>query len=328
MPKISIVVPIYNVEAYLRRCLDSILTQTFSDFECILVNDGSPDNCPTICDEYAARDKRFKVIHQKNAGTAYARDAGVKKSTGEFLIFVDSDDTIPQNALRTLHEKQCETGADIVCGAIKFVYRKSEKIIMAAQNFSNPLEYILSPSVCCGLPGKIYNRKLFYNDLYLHKLHFGEDLIVNLQLFLQIKHKNIVFLDSIVYIYDNMANGITKRMNTFKNLFWQDYPSISCHLWIQDWLIRNELFDGCLKDVFLCRFIDHGILPYVCAKEKINTNEINIFYSSFFLPCTIKNKIKFLKRIIIPLYKTSATIGFFYVWVFNRLNYLRLKLFF
>jgi len=326
MPKISIIVPVYNVEAYLRICVDSILAQTFSDFECILIDDGSPDNCPSICDEYAAKDGRFKVIHQKNAGTAYARDAGVKVSTGESLVFVDSDDKIPQDALQSLYEKQCETDADIVCGAIKFIYKKTERVFVSFPNsFDSPLEYILSPSVCCGLPGKIYKRKIYHNNLHLQKLNFGEDLIVNLQLFLLARQEKIVFISTIVYIYDNRANGITKRINTFKHLSWQDYPPISCHLWIQDWLITNRLFEGRLKGIFLSRLLTHGILPYICSKRKIDKNEIAIFYSDFFIPCTIKKEIPYLKRVIVPLYKVSSILGFFYILIFNFIQYFRSK---
>ena len=92
MPEFSIVVPIYRVEKYLRVCVDSILNQSFRDFELILVDDGSPDSCPDICDEYARADSRVSVIHQSNAGVACARNAGVRFASGEYLIFLDGDD--------------------------------------------------------------------------------------------------------------------------------------------------------------------------------------------------------------------------------------------
>ncbi len=92
--KLSIIVPIYNVEPYLHRCVDSILSQTFTDLELILVDDGSPDNCPSICDEYARNDSRVKVIHKKNGGLSDARNAGLDIARGEYIGFVDSDDFI------------------------------------------------------------------------------------------------------------------------------------------------------------------------------------------------------------------------------------------
>lgn len=101
MPKVSVIVPIYNVEQYIRTCLDSIINQTLKDIEIILVDDESPDNCPTICDEYAKKDCRIKVIHKKNGGLGFARNSGIEIATGEYVAFVDSDDYIDH----TMYEK-------------------------------------------------------------------------------------------------------------------------------------------------------------------------------------------------------------------------------
>ncbi len=98
-PKISCIVPVYNVEKYLHRCIDSILAQTFTDFELILVDDGSPDGCPAICDEYAEKDGRVRVIHQANAGVSAARNAGLDAARGEWITFVDSDDWVERDFL-------------------------------------------------------------------------------------------------------------------------------------------------------------------------------------------------------------------------------------
>lgn len=112
-PKISIIVPVYNVEQYLPRCIDSILTQTFSDFELILVNDGSPDRCPNICDEYAIRDARIQVIHKENSGVSNSRNAGIEVSKGAYIAFVDSDDYLDKNYLKSLYDCQCDLA---ICG--------------------------------------------------------------------------------------------------------------------------------------------------------------------------------------------------------------------
>ena len=94
MPKVSVIVPVYKVESYLRKCVDSILGQSFSDFEVILVDDGSPDNCGAICDDYATRDQRVKVIHKINGGLSDARNVGLDAAIGQYICFVDSDDWI------------------------------------------------------------------------------------------------------------------------------------------------------------------------------------------------------------------------------------------
>ena len=99
MPRFSIIVPIYNVEAYLVECVESILVQTFENYELILVDDGSPDNCSAICDQYAAKDPRIQVIHKKNGGIVSARKAGTRQSRGQYILHVDGDDRIEEGML-------------------------------------------------------------------------------------------------------------------------------------------------------------------------------------------------------------------------------------
>lgn len=113
-PKISIIVPVYNVEKYLPYCMDSLLNQTLTDIEIILVDDGSPDNCPAICDEYAKRDDRVKVIHKKNGGLGYARNSGLEIATGEYIAFVDSDDYVETVTYQRLYSIAMDTNADVV----------------------------------------------------------------------------------------------------------------------------------------------------------------------------------------------------------------------
>lgn len=103
IPKVSVVIPVYNVEDYLKRCVDSVLTQTLQELEVILVDDGSPDNCPQMCDDYAQRDSRIRVIHKENGGLASARNAGMRIATGKWLFFLDSDDWLELDGLENLY---------------------------------------------------------------------------------------------------------------------------------------------------------------------------------------------------------------------------------
>ena len=119
-PKVSIIVPVYNVEKYLPCCMDSLLHQTLTNIEILLVDDGSPDNCPAICDEYAIRDHRVKVIHKKNKGLGYARNSGIEIATGEYIAFVDSDDYVELNTYEKLYHLAINTNADVVY----FVFRR------------------------------------------------------------------------------------------------------------------------------------------------------------------------------------------------------------
>ena len=114
MPAISIIIPVYNVEKYLRRCLDSVLNQTFSDWEAICVNDGSPDASDKILAEYAARDKRFKVINKKNGGLSDARNAGFPHARGEYIMYLDSDDFIHPQTMEIAHAMAMRDNSDVV----------------------------------------------------------------------------------------------------------------------------------------------------------------------------------------------------------------------
>ena len=113
MPKVSIIVPVYKAEQYLHRCVDSILSQSFTDCELILVDDGSPDKSGKICDEYASRDSRIQVIHKQNGGVSSARNAGLEVAHGEYVWFVDSDDWIDNDSLKEIYNIMDKTNADI-----------------------------------------------------------------------------------------------------------------------------------------------------------------------------------------------------------------------
>lgn len=114
---ISVIIPVYNVERYLERCIQSIISQTYNDLEIILIDDGSPDRCPQICDEYAEKDSRIKVIHKKNAGQGLARNDGLDIATGEYVTFVDSDDFLAQNAIELMYNATEQERHDAVFAA-------------------------------------------------------------------------------------------------------------------------------------------------------------------------------------------------------------------
>ncbi len=126
MPKISVIVPVYKVEKYLNRCVESILAQSFADFELFLVDDGSPDNCPKMCDEWAQKDNRIKVIHKANGGLSDARNAALDKATGDYISFVDSDDYITEDAFETLYYSIVKNDADISVGNMMSVNENGE----------------------------------------------------------------------------------------------------------------------------------------------------------------------------------------------------------
>ena len=139
MPKISVVVPVYKVEKYIHRCVDSILNQTFPDFELILVDDGSPDSCGAICDEYAKKDSRVVVIHQENGGLSAARNAGIDwafaNSDSQWLTFIDSDDWVHPQYLERVYCVAVEKKCDLAMCDYERVYENTEKSLVTKQVF-------------------------------------------------------------------------------------------------------------------------------------------------------------------------------------------------
>lgn len=149
--RFSIIIPIYNAEKYLVECVDSVLCQTYTNFELILVDDGSPDSCPFICDKYASDDSRVKVVHQKNAGQAAARNAGVDISQGDYLMFLDSDDYYAtKDVLKQVNEKVESSSADVVLFGYKKLYESDGSFGSAVTNFpeftdkSSPSDVVIS----------------------------------------------------------------------------------------------------------------------------------------------------------------------------------------
>lgn len=127
MAIISVIVPVYKVEELLPQCVDSILNQTFRDFELWLVDDGSPDRCGEMCDEYAAKDARIRVIHKPNGGLSDARNAALDKVTGEYITFVDSDDWLPPDSFQTMYDALVKNGADVAVGNMLSVTDEGEE---------------------------------------------------------------------------------------------------------------------------------------------------------------------------------------------------------
>jgi len=165
---ITIIVPIYKVEEYLRRCVDSILKQTYKNLEVILVNDGSPDGCGAICDEYATLDGRIEVIHKTNGGLSDARNAGIEVAHGSYVSFVDSDDWIHQEYIGKLYDLLRETNSDIsVCNFIKTSSDNIELEITTGEIFEftnhealeqlTDIKFYDQMVISCG---KLYKKKL------------------------------------------------------------------------------------------------------------------------------------------------------------------------
>lgn len=193
-PLISIIIPVYKVEPYLRRCVDSVINQTYTNLEIILVDDGSPDDCPQICDEYAARDKRIIVIHKKNGGLSDARNAGLDICKGEYISFVDSDDWIRKDYAETLVDIARKEQADIIVGKFKKIFDEKNYIE------SEQIKYHYSIEV---LNNRQSIEKLFGNDCIFFGIACGklysETLLKTIRFPTEVLHEDDYTLYKILY---------------------------------------------------------------------------------------------------------------------------------
>jgi len=174
MPKVSVIVPVYNTEGYLSRCINSILSQSYTDFELLLIDDGSRDNSGAICDHYATRDSRVRVFHKENGGASSARNVGLENARGEWITFCDSDDFVYENWLRNFVENL--TDVDMVSQGIRFVmiskdvkdvgfnYYGDRQRFMLASYHNNNVGYLV---IRCFKRSLIEGFKLFFNERYV-----------------------------------------------------------------------------------------------------------------------------------------------------------------
>ena len=227
-PYFSVIVPIYQVAAYVRQCVDSILSQTCPDFECILVDDGSPDNCPDICDSYGKADSRVKVIHKENGGLVSARQAGLLASRGDYIVYVDGDDWLDPHMLEWAQGILEETGADLAVFAACRVYadrktldgepvpagfydkKKMRDCLYARLLMGKDMRHVHS-----NLWGKAIRRETLLKPQMAvdPRISYGEDLLCTIPLYLAAK--SVYFSQNPAYFYRQREGAMTKRADHF-----------------------------------------------------------------------------------------------------------------
>lgn len=214
MPSISVIVPVYNVEKFLNRCVDSILSQTFTDFELILVDDGSPDNCPAICDDYAQKDCRVYVIHQNNKGVSAARNTGIEYAEGRYIAFADSDDYLDKNWLQQLHSAVSSSNAELVQSGFIWVDGNGREIkrtvrytgIWEITSQSDYIEYLIYNVLYHGNGWEVWTALFDSTIIKNHSIrfcttcnNFAEDLGFVLEYLLYCK--KIISIEDCCYYY-------------------------------------------------------------------------------------------------------------------------------
>lgn len=197
MNKVSVIIPVYKVEKYIHRCVDSVLNQTYRNLEIILVDDGSPDNCPTICDEYASLHSNVRVIHKENGGLSDARNAGIDVAEGDFITFIDSDDYVEKNYVEVLLNNMLKDHADISCCKHLAVY--GDRIVKEytgnyyVLDTEKALEMMLyHDDMDVSAWGKLYRKELF-DGIRFPVGRYYEDAATTYRL---IDRANVIVLDS------------------------------------------------------------------------------------------------------------------------------------
>ena len=226
---ISIIVPIYNVENYLRMCLDSIQNQTYTNFECLLINDGSPDNSAEICREYVAKDSRFHYFEKENGGVSSARNYGIDRAEGSFITFVDPDDWLDPDYLEILYLKMMEYDADVAIATYKkysvsdgcyyfhvFDQDYYEKVytgdeLLAELPYRESFDSTFNVSW-----GKLFKRSLLYSLVFNEQRVMGEDLEFNFKVFLRLN--KCLYIHKPLYNFRRHDSSVCARMLTDKDL--------------------------------------------------------------------------------------------------------------
>ncbi len=261
LPKISIIIPVYNAEKYLSTCLDSVLAQTFTDWECILVNDGSTDNSGKICEEYVVKDKRFRVVHKENGGVSSARNLGLDKVQGEWVYFSDSDDTLDLNALSILHANIHHNTILVMAGIkiyseqgclIESTTRKIEKVITieeAIKQMYAPTDY----SYQGYLVTKLFNIKLIKEKSlkFNEKIFFNEDRLYIVK-YLCNAQGEVSYTTTSIYNYLYRESGAMMSLKKgYNKKFSTDFDAYV--------LMKNEIFSY-TKDKKIRRLSMKGIV--------------------------------------------------------------------
>lgn len=269
---ISVIVPIYNVEKYIRKCIDGIISQSYTNLEIILVDDGTPDNCGTICDEYASKDKRIKVIHKSNGGLSDARNVAIDVMRGKYVTFIDSDDYIGTDYIMCMYKALIETDSDLAICEYAYIYEDG-KMINHPYNDKKRLvfnqeqalyELLNSKKYSNSAWGKLYTSDHFRNVRY-PKGRLYEDVPTTYKLFMQ--SSKIVFCADVQYYYLYRENAISKQKFT---------PARMDAVEFAEGMVKDIInkFPR-LRKIGECRLFDAYLAVYLLIGKTMDNQEIS-----------------------------------------------------
>ena len=219
MRKVSIIVPVYNVDKFLHKCVDSILAQTLTDFELLLVDDGSKDNSGLICDKYAAKDSRVRVFHKENGGVSSARNLGLENAQGDWIIFIDSDDWIEPNMLKDIYEKAILEHADLVYCDLRMIFNNHTEILHIAEYNTNKTKMLNNfiKSTFGTAVGMLAKKNLYESNeiRYPIGVKFCEDFYVAIRLMLY--SEKICYIPTTYYYYNRQNEASASHSFSYRD---------------------------------------------------------------------------------------------------------------
>lgn len=305
---ISVIVPVYNVIMYLDECVASIVAQTYEEWECILVNDGSTDGSGTICDKWALKDKRIRVIHQENRGVSEARNRGIEEAKGKFIVFVDSDDTIGEDHLYSLVKAPM---VDIVVSGIRqetpdgltINFKPSEnKTFKLSPEYVESFVDLNDKFLFYGPCAKLYKASIVksHNIKFPLNCHYGEDLLFNLHYLNFVK--SISQVDNISYYYRRRIDTLSTKARP--NQFSQDYEQWKL---LQSFYVNRGMWMQASKEMLYKRLwgiVYDGIFSTSTSnKEILSIPEIkelkeyqHVFHCAKWIKWSIIHRITFVFR--------------------------------
>lgn len=347
MPAISVVIPVYNVEKYLHQCVTSIINQTFKDLEIILVDDGSKDRSGEICDELQSTDNRVKVIHKENGGVSKARNNGLQIATGEYIIFVDSDDWVPADAYEKMYNSAETNNADVVLGDAYFVtknktsYRKyfrNEFVHTEKTDINELIKALFRWTYCPSLPEKNHSlgyyapwNKLAKRSILVEKnIKFDDrlngicdDLLYSAYLLASVNKVN--YIGSPVYYYRDVEYSLT---NKYKNNIETTNQSIFNSI---NEFISNFNFGEYLEKPYAAFVINRFIYAVnVCYLHPQNKQSLQKKLSQirellqkepYYSACNRadRNKLPKYDRIMLPFMKANLPLGIYFLSTLRRI---------
>ncbi|WP_434350577.1 glycosyltransferase family 2 protein [Streptococcus sp. KHUD_014] len=314
--KISVIVPVYNVEAYLERCVESILKQTYSNLEILLVNDGSTDKSGELCDQLALRDQRIRVIHKENGGLSDARNRGIDEASSGLIGFIDSDDYIDEDMYETLYRQLRESNADLsMCGHYDVFHQIPEKQVSEIKTWNlsseEAIKMVMEAKVLSVTAvNKLYKKELF-NHLKFEVGKIAEDAFIMIRLLDQCQ--KVVATNEKKYYYVHRENSITTQKFSLKflnvieayeqnaNIIREHYPAIADVAtmrlnWAYFYVLDRLLIDSDFKD----KQLEDKLIYY------LKQNRVNILRDARF---TNARKISFLALLFSRKLYTQILLG-------------------